>query len=76
MLLVLRDYRECLLRQHEDAWLDSGSITEFLENQSLEQPPSWYLANIQAFDAFPGPKHVVYYEDIANKPQEAILLMR
>jgi hypothetical protein len=72
VLLLLRDYRECLLRQHPKAWRRMGDVFQFLQNKSLEQPPEWYVDNLQAFDRFAGPKLVIYYEDLIAQPDAEI----
>jgi hypothetical protein len=68
VLLLLRDYRECLLRQNPKAWRRMGDVFRFLQTKSLAQPPEWYVDNLQAFDRFAGPKLVIYYEDLITQP--------
>lgn len=72
VVLLVRDYRECLLRHHKNFWLKCRDTEHFLTSQKLEQPPSWYINNIQAFDAFPNRKLLIYYEELIQTPQSAI----
>lgn len=42
----------------------------FLRNKGVEQPPSWYIRNIQEFERFGGEKIAIYYEDeILTRPE-------
>lgn len=68
VVLVVRDYRECLVRHHNRAWQHFNDVGQFLETEEIPQPPSWYIKNIEAFDAFEGPKLLVYYEDLVAEP--------
>jgi hypothetical protein len=72
-ILVLRDYRECLLRQHAGLWHKCPDVVSFLENETVAQPPGWYIRNLEAFDRFSGEKLLLYYEDLLLKPGESIL---
>ncbi len=69
VILVIRDYRECLLRHNKDHWKPGMDIAQFLEDQQLDQPCEWYIKNIQAFDQFRRDKLLLYYEDIINAPE-------
>lgn len=70
ILLLVRNYRECLVRHHGiDVVRKYRGISSFLKAKLMEQPPSWYISNIQAFDKFTGPKLLVYYEDLVAKPE-------
>lgn len=72
VLMVVRDYRECLLRQHTALWLQNPKVAEFLVDRSEQQPPVWYIRNIEAFDRYPGTKLLLYYEDLVTGPQNEI----
>ena len=69
-ILVIRDYRECLLRHNRPSWLATRNVSTFLEDESLKQPCSWYIRNIEAVDAFNGEKLVLYYEDLMTAPED------
>lgn len=72
VILVLRDYRECLLRHHHYSWPDYADVATFLSDETLTQPASWYIRNIEAFEAFQGEKLLLYYEDLMTSPTTAI----
>ena len=72
VVLLIRDYRECILRHHEDIWRDYPDVAALLTDEGLKQPASWYIKNIEAFDAFEGAKLLIYYEDLLGKPEETI----
>lgn len=68
LILIIRDYRECLLRQNKSEWLSMKDVEEFLGDNHLEHPCIWYIKNIEAFDRFNGEKLLVYYEDLIHSP--------
>lgn len=72
VILVIRDYRECLLRHHEQLWTAHPDVATFMATTSCEQPPSWYLDNIRAFDRHGGDNLLVYYEDLLGDPDPSI----
>ena len=73
LILVLRDYRECLIRQHGAEQLKAfPTIKAFLEEKYLFQPAFWYIKNIQAFDHFDRPKLLLYYEDLIAFPEREL----
>lgn len=72
VVLIVRDYRECILRHHKDIWPDYPDVVSFLTDEGIKQPASWYMKNIEAFDAFQGEKLLIYYEDLLGKPVETI----
>ena len=72
VLLIVRDYRECILRHKQDVWSDYPDVVALLTDETHEHPPSWYIQNIQAFDAFKGEKVLIYYENLLKEPVEAI----
>ena len=72
VILVVRDYRECLLRHHKQLWESKKNVAEFLQEEEVPQAPMWYIKNIEAFDKFEGKKLLVYYEDLLLEPQPVI----
>jgi len=69
VILLIRDYRECLIRHHQRNWHPQDDVSAFLEDKEVDQSPTWYVNNIIAFDNFRGPKTAIYYEDeILNNP--------
>jgi hypothetical protein len=72
VILIIRDYRECLLRHMPEEWRNSSSVHDFLELRKAEQPPFWYIRNIEAFDQFKGEKACFYYEDMVRYPEKEI----
>lgn len=74
VLFLLRNYKECIVRQHKMNKIDSyGGVEEFLRDESLTQPANNYIKNIEAFDQYSGPKCLVYYEDLIAKPEESLM---
>jgi len=69
-VLLLRDYRECILRHQLAFWQSVQDVKAFLSDESLKHPPSLYVDNIIAFDALEGEKHVIYYEDMVSDPED------
>jgi hypothetical protein len=72
VMLVLRDYRECLLRHNRRLWEELNDVESFLEAADVTQPPAWYIKNIQSFHGFTGEKHLLYYEDLLAHPEQEI----
>ncbi len=72
MILVLRDYRECMLRHHEVLWRTYLDVGRFLREQDVESPPLWYIENIRLFHQFQGRKILLYYEDLVADPSPSI----
>lgn len=72
VILVLRDYKECLLRHHQEDWLQISKVQPFLTNKKMRHPPHWYIQNIKAFHNFKGEKLLIYYEDLLADPQAVI----
>lgn len=72
VMLVLRDYRECLIRHNKDVWKQHPDVKTFLEITDIEQPANWYIKNIEAFDKFEGKKLLLYYEDLMAEPESSI----
>ncbi len=55
MILLLRDYKAVYVRQARRRYLPMRVNLLYMRR---------YLANLAAYDAFPGPKLLVYYEDL------------
>ena len=72
-ILILRNYKECLIRHLPNEWSSSASVKEFLEETSSPLPPSEYIKNIKAFECFKGRKLLIYYEDLMQYPEKEIL---
>ena len=74
VLLVLRNYKECLVRHHgiDKIRGDYKTIADYLSDQHISQPPNWYFKNIAEFDKFNGDKLIVYYEDLLSHPPEIL----
>jgi len=68
VLLVVRGYKECLLRHNKDYWFAAKGVQAFLEDSRYEQPCAWYIENIKAFDGLQCPKLLIYYEDLMSSP--------
>jgi hypothetical protein len=73
VILVIRNYKECILRHHKKAWPKYSNIVSMLTDEELRQPASWYIKNIDAFDKFEEEKLLIYYEDLLENPLETIL---
>ncbi len=75
IILVIRNYKESLIRHYIDEWKDSNErrdtldVVGFLESKSGRQPPGWFIKNIKAYDAFGGDKLLLYYEDLMTDPE-------
>lgn len=72
VILLLRDYRECLIRHHQALWHKAHDAASFLRDESVFQRPNWYIRNVAAFDKFAGPKLLIYYEDLLSNPGPVI----
>lgn len=68
VLLIIRNYKECLIRQFKTKWQQYESVEDFLTSTNLHTPPLWYIENIKAFEAYNGVKACLYYEDMVNEP--------
>ena len=67
-VLVIRNYKECLIRQFKTKWQQYDSLEAFLTSEDLHTPPHWYIKNIEAFEAYEKPKLLLYYEDMVHQP--------
>ncbi len=72
MILVLRDYRECLIRHHLELFKEIGEVALFMENDVVTSRPAWYLENVSTFHQFRGDKLLIYYEDLLEHPAREI----
>lgn len=71
-IIIIRNYKECLIRHNPDVFQNSASVQQFLTSNG-RQPPSWYILNIQDFDRFSGEKLLIYYEDLIKDTGAEIL---
>lgn len=77
VLLIVRNYKECIVRHHGMNLIKSqySDVVNFLNDLSIEQPASWYMKNIMAFDEFSSEKLVIYYEDLIREPDKNLRLI-
>ena len=47
VLMVIRDYREAIIRHHTECWQATHNVCTFLDNESIKDPPQWYIRNLQ-----------------------------
>jgi hypothetical protein len=80
MIFLLRDYKEAIVRDAKhlgientkDLWQHFQKVTR----GELEQPWKYdYIFAINQFEAFQGPKTLVYYEDLIVDPKKTITRM-
>ena len=75
IILVVRNYKESLVRHSIDEWKANkdGShrldVTSFLDDQSGRQPPAWFIENLRTYHEFTGDKLLLYYEDLMTEPE-------
>ncbi len=69
VILILRDYKECLLRHKKDHWLATQDVGSFLGELKNRHPCFWYIENIKAFERFEKAKILIYYEDLIISPE-------
>lgn len=72
VILILRDYRECLLRSNTGLWEEHRDVELFLEDRMTLSPPHWYIDNLTAYDTYDGKKLLVFYEDLIGHPEREI----
>ncbi|MBE9061256.1 sulfotransferase domain-containing protein [cf. Phormidesmis sp. LEGE 11477] len=72
VLLLVRNYKECLVRHLSEEWKAASTVTDFLEGKSALQPAYWYIKNLQAYDKFRGEKALLYYEDLVTQPASTL----
>jgi len=77
VLLILRNYRDCLIRHHGVELIRSyDTISDFLTTGDVQQPPAWYIKNLAAFDEYKGRKLLIYYEDLVLDPAGSLEKVR
>lgn len=70
IILLLRNYKECMVRHYSaEKILAYPSVNAFLKDNTLPQPPSWYLKNLLAFEVYQRPKLLVHYEALMLQPE-------
>jgi hypothetical protein len=73
IFMILRNYKECLVRHHGLKKIRQfSSIEDYLKNEVLNQPPSWYINNLIAFNEFKGKKMLIYYEELISFPEKKL----
>jgi len=66
VILVLRDYKECIIRDRGREFDSARSVEAFLRNSDgVEQ----YCKNIEAFDRHRGDKLLIYYDNLLTNPE-------
>ena len=68
LLFVIRDYRECVIRNAKSARF--GGVD--FEPQSWEDTLGQYLQVLKQYEDFTGPKFLVRYEDLILNTQECV----
>lgn len=72
LVLLIRDYKEAMVRHHKEGGLASLDARFEKEMQGLANPECDYIKAIQHFDIWPGPKLLIYYEDLISDPPTSI----
>lgn len=84
LILLIRNYRECLLREYQDPESVKNEITYQASFNDLSSDLEWvlslrmnhYFHNLRVFDIWnPEKRLLVYYEDLLQYPQETLLLI-
>jgi hypothetical protein len=82
LILLLRNYRECLLREYEKLENVKNEILAQASFNHLSQNKTWvlnlrmnhYFHNLRVFDIWnPEKRLIIYYEDFLQNPQEILL---
>lgn len=70
VIILVRNYKECLIRHHglQNIRSNYNNMQDFLNDESLNQPVSWYIKNIAAFEKFKYKKLLIYYENLIRNP--------
>jgi hypothetical protein len=68
LVLLIRNYKECLIRHHDQKFKEAKTIENFFLLEG-RQAPIQYLSNIKDFDLFKGEKLLLYYEDLIIKTE-------
>jgi hypothetical protein len=85
LILLIRDYRECLLRNYNydinvikkqiTMW-NISDLKKYKNNIEHNQIYRFnYFNNLYYFDAYQGPKLLMYYEDVIREPKKSLLKM-
>ncbi len=70
LIFLIRNYRESMLRHFLE---DVDRVVAHLENDSKDHYVLKYFENLKVYDEWPSSrKLLVYYEDLVQKPAEAI----
>jgi len=78
MLLLVRNYKEVVIRHNSDQSKNKDfNFYESLERMpsNFTQPAVSYIHPIHVYDNWANKKHIVYYEDLVEKPFETIQKM-
>lgn len=67
VILLIRNYKECLLRQNSNWWNKTNDIKVFLNSSLIFPPADWYIKNIIEYDKYKGNKICIYYEDLITE---------
>ena len=78
IVLLVRDYKECILRDYRGTVGDDARVRQVISNNSLKvlcnvDGVKDYAELIQCYVDHLGPKHVVYYEDLKTNTVETLL---
>lgn len=76
LILIIRDYKEAIPRHHKEApGIDFPTLKErFIgEMRGLPNEKCDYIKAIQHFDTWPGPKLLLYYEDLISASELLVL---
>lgn len=81
LILLIRNYRECLIRHYEDPQVVKNEILYQASFNALSHDTDWvlnlrmnhYFHNLRVYDIWnPAKRLIVYYEDLLQKPQETL----
>jgi hypothetical protein len=82
LILLIRNYRECLLRNYKDFESVKNEIIYQASFNHLSHEKEWvlslrmnhYFHNLRAYEMWnPGKRLIVYYEDLLENPRESLL---
>jgi hypothetical protein len=74
LILLIRDYKECLPRQYNyDLEAIKDQIMFLQRDKYKPKLPYEYFDNLYYFDAYQGPKLLVYYDDLMKNPKVSLL---
>jgi len=69
LILVVRDYKECVIRHSEKKKVD---ISDLKKACSSSESSKNYMQMIKYYDEFKGDKFIVYYEDLVNNLENTL----